>query len=100
MSYQNKAVKIITKAKWNDSPSPLFSDLGYLNSLNYINLKLQKLCTALTQKSLLLLQLNILKSQVSHILTQVVQLGLLNCISLYLKLYQITKIFPLQGVKI
>ena len=56
ITYQNKAVKTIAKAKWNDSPSPLYKKLGVLkSSLKYINSMLQKLCTALTQKNILLL---------------------------------------------
>ena len=30
IAYQNKAVKTIAKAKWNDSPSPLYNQLSIL----------------------------------------------------------------------
>ena len=30
ISYQNKAVKTVAKAKWNDSPSPLYNELRVL----------------------------------------------------------------------
>ena len=59
----------------------------------HIKSKLQKLCTALTQ-NIFLLKLNIFKSQISHILIQLVQ---------YIPLFETTilqKSFLYQGVKI
>ena len=43
IAYQNKAVKIIAKAKWNDSPSPLYNKLGILKLDKIYQLEVAKI---------------------------------------------------------
>ena len=50
IAYQNKAVKTIAKAKWNDSSSPLYNELGVLKLAKIYQLEVSKLCTASIQK--------------------------------------------------
>ena len=43
IAYQNKAVKTIAKAKWNDSSSPLYSKLGILKLAKICQLEVAKI---------------------------------------------------------
>ena len=43
IAYQNKTVKAIAKAKWNDSPSPLYNELGLLKLAKIYQLEVAKI---------------------------------------------------------
>ena len=51
ISYQNKALKtIIAKAKWNNSPSPLYSKLGGLKLAKTYQLEVAKIMNRIDTK--------------------------------------------------
>ena len=52
--YQNKAVKTIDKAKWNDSPSPLYNELGMLKLAKIYELEVTKIMLSIDAKNILL----------------------------------------------
>ena len=50
ITYQKKAVKIIAKSKWNDSPSPLYNELGVLRLSKIYQLEVAKIMLRIDTK--------------------------------------------------
>ena len=84
ISYQNKDIKIISQAKWNDSLSPLSVNVGEVQLVRIYQREVAEIIHRIdTIKHLPSLgKYNMFKSLVFHILTQRVQLPPLKCIFL------------------
>ena len=100
IAYQNKAMKTIAKAKWNDSPSPLCNQLGMLKLAKIYQLEVAKVMHRIdTKKHPPSLARYFQKSNLSHSYSN----RTVSSPQLHIPLFKTTKLqkfFLYQGVKI